>query len=321
MLSNLAQVFGLLDSVKTLVEKRKQEADPGQEQLLSTLASRWRSPAPSPAPSSSHMSSGLSVLSIPSTLSVPSILPVLSVPPVLSAGLEVQLEEQKQLRLATSCPQPRSKPSVKRASKRPRLQRPASSATLLGSPLSQQPQFTVLSPVSLSSVGQPFSVAGLPMATLAQSPSTVTLLPAASQVFTRYVVAGDAKDTFTLHPSSGLTLVQPGVQDSSQLSALVSPLELVQLSQQAGATQVVPVDGTVLVQQEVMQADAGQEHAVIEINPGPMELRLDQEGGEGVQGGRTEEVQGLDVSGQLSTVQIVVLGDNAQEDNRGGEMQ
>uniref|UniRef100_H3CDV9 Glucocorticoid modulatory element binding protein 1 n=1 Tax=Tetraodon nigroviridis TaxID=99883 RepID=H3CDV9_TETNG len=185
VLSNLAQVFGLLDSVKRMVERRKQQTDPSQEQLLSTLTS-----------------------------------------------LEVQLEEQQQqqqaqARLAASC---RSKTPSKRASKRPRLQRPTSTTTLLSSPVSQPAQFTVLSPISLSSLGQPFSVAGLPLATLAQSPGAVTLLPAGSQVFTRYLVAADGKsDTFTLHPSSGLTLVGGGVQEPGSLGAVVSPLELVQL--------------------------------------------------------------------------------------------
>lgn len=290
VLSNLAQVFGLLDSVKKMVERRKQQTDPSQEQLLSTLTS-----------------------------------------------LEEQLEEQKkqqQVRVSSSC---RSRTPSKRGSKRPRLQRPASTTTLLSSSVSQQPQFTVLSPISLSSIAQPFSVAGLPLASLAQSPGAVTLLPAGSQLFTRYMLTGDAKDTFTLHPSSGLTLVgTAAVQDSSQLGALVSPLELVQLSQQPGAAEMV--DGAVLVQQEVMQAEveAGPEHTVIEINPAPMEqgvgvmeLRLDQEaaveravveaGGEDtqMQGTQTEEVQGLqlDAGGQLSTVQIVVLGENSQEEN------
>lgn len=287
---------------------------------------------------------------------------------VFSVDLEVQLEEQKkqqQVRIAPSCPQPaKSKTPTKRPTKRPRLQRPASTTTLLTSPVSQQPQqFTVLSPISLSSIGQPFSVAGLPIATLAQTPNTVTLLPAGSQVFTRYMVTGDGKsDTFTLHPSSGLTLVgTAAVQESSHLSTVVSPLELVQLSQQAGGAEMVPiegqvVDGAMLVQQEVMQAevDGGQEHTVIEINPAPMEqgvgvmeLRLNEEsareqsamvvqggvevavaagGGDmqcQMQQGQAEEVQGLqlDASGQLSTVQIVVLGENSQEENRVKETQ
>lgn len=255
---------------------------------------------------------------------------------MLPAGLEVQLEEQKQqqVRLAASC---RSKAPSKRASKRPRLQRPASTTTLLSCPVSQQ-QFTVLSPISLSSVAPPFSVAGLPVVS-----NAVTLLPAASQLFTRYMVAADGKaDTFTLHPTPGLTLVgaaSAAVQESSQLGALVSPLELVQLSQQPD---MVPVDGAVLLQQEVMQAEveAGQEHTLIEINPAPleqgvgvMELRLDEEAGPqqaaGVDGARAEEVQGLqlDASGapppplQLSTVQIVVLGDPPQEGSRAKETQ
>ncbi|XP_034560897.1 glucocorticoid modulatory element-binding protein 1 isoform X1 [Notolabrus celidotus] len=320
VLSNLAQVFGLLDLVKEMLERRRQQTDPCQEQILSTLT-----------------------------------------------NLEVQLEEQRkqqQVRALLSCPQPaKNKNPTKRQTKRPRLQRPASTTTLLTSPISQQAtlqpqQFTVLSPISLSSVGQPFTMAGLPIASLAQSSNTVTLLPAGSQLFTRYMVAGDGKgDTITLHPSSGLTLVgTTPMQDSSQLGTMVSPLELVHLSQQAGGTEMVPiegqvVDGTMLVQQEVMQGEveAGQEHTVIEINPAPMEqtvgvMELQLSGDSGREGaammvqsgmevtmaagveetqcqmqeGQTEGVQGLqlDASGQLSGVQIVVIEENTQEENK-----
>ncbi|XP_044026880.1 glucocorticoid modulatory element-binding protein 1 isoform X3 [Siniperca chuatsi] len=320
VLSNLAQVFGLLDSVKKILERRKQQTDPSQEQILSTLT-----------------------------------------------NLELQLEEQRkqqQVRALLSCPQPaKNKTPTKRQTKRPRLQRPASTTTLLTSPINQQAalqpqQFTVLSPISLSSVGQPFTMAGLPIATLAQSSNTVTLLPAGSQLFTRYMVTGDGKaDTITLHPSSGLTLVgTTAMQDSSQLGTMVSPLELVHLSQQACGAEVVPiegqvVDGTMLVQQEVMQGEveAGQEHTVIEINPAPMEqavgvmeLQLTGESGRGgaammvqsgmevtmaaggeetqcqMQEGQTEGVQGLqlDASEQLSGVQIVVIEENTQEENK-----
>ncbi|KAK2830047.1 hypothetical protein Q5P01_017978 [Channa striata] len=320
VLSNLAQVFGLLNSVKKILEKRKQQTDPSQEQILNTLI-----------------------------------------------NLEVQLEEQRkqqQVRALLSCPQPaKNKTPTKRPTKRPRLQRPASTTTLLTSPINQQTalqpqQFTVLSPISLSSVGQPFTMAGLPIASLAQSPNTVTLLPAGSQLFTRYMVTGDGKaDTITLHPSSGLTLVgTTAMQDTSQLGTVVSPVELVHLSQQASSAEVVPiegqvVDGTMLVQQEVMQAEveAGQEHTVIEINPTPVEQAVGvmelQLGGESsregatmvvqsgmevtmaadgeetpcqIQEAQTEGVQGLQLDGsrQLSDVQIVVIGDNTQEENK-----
>lgn len=264
----------------------------------------------------------------------------------VSADLEVQLEEQKkqqQVRALLTCPQPaKNKTPTKRPTKRPRLQRPASTTTLLTSSINQQAalqpqQFTVLSPISLSSVGQPFTVAGLPIASLAQSSNTVTLLPAGSQLFTRYMVAGDGKtETITLHPSSGLTLVgTTALQDSSQLGTVVSPMELVQLSQQASGAEVVPiegqvVDGTMLVQQEVIQGDmeAGQEHTVIEINPAPvdqavgvMELQLtgeaDEETRHQMQEAHTEGVQEVQLdSGQLSHVQIVVIGENTQEEHR-----
>ncbi|XP_069372744.1 glucocorticoid modulatory element-binding protein 1 isoform X2 [Paralichthys olivaceus] len=318
VLSNLAQVFGLLDSVKKILEKRRQQTDPIQEQFLSTLS-----------------------------------------------NLEMQLEEQRkqqQVRALLSCPQPaKNKTPTKRQTKRPRLQRPASTTTLLTSPINQQAtlqpqQFTVLSPLSLSSVGQPFTVAGLPIASLGQSSKTVTLLPAGSQLFTRYMVTNDGKtDTITLHPSSGLTLVgTTAMQDSCQLGTMMSPVELVHLSQQSGSTEVVPIegqvmDGTMLVQQEMMQGevDTVQDHTVIEINPAPveqavgvMELQLTGEQGRDeaamavqsgievtmageetqcqIQQGQTEGVQGLqlDASGQLSNVQIVVIGGNTQEENQ-----
>ncbi|XP_024149581.1 glucocorticoid modulatory element-binding protein 1 isoform X1 [Oryzias melastigma] len=312
VLSNLAQVFDLLDSVKKILERRRQQTDPSQEQVLSMLS-----------------------------------------------NLEVQLEEQRkqqQVRALLSSPNTaKSKTSVKRPTKRPRLHRPASTTALLSSPVTQQAalqpqQFTVLSPISLSSVGQPFTVAGLPLTSLGQSSNTVTLLPAGSQVFTRYMVTGDGKaDTITLHPSSGITLVgTTAMQDSNQVGAVVSPMELVHLSQQAGDPEVE--EGTVLVQQEVMQGEgeAPQEHTVIEINPsageqavGVMELQLSGEAGGdaaamvmqsgmqvtmGAEAGeaqcqiqeqQTDGVPGLqlDASGALSGMQIVVI-ENAQEGNK-----
>uniref|UniRef100_A0A3Q3X9R0 SAND domain-containing protein n=1 Tax=Mola mola TaxID=94237 RepID=A0A3Q3X9R0_MOLML len=292
VLSNLAQVFGLLDSVKKILERRKQQTDPSQEQILSTLT-----------------------------------------------YLEVQLEEQRkqqQMRALLSCPQPaKNKAPTKRPTKRPRLHRPASTTTLLTSPITQQAtlqpqQFTVLSPISLSSMGQPFSMAGLPIASLSQTPTTVTLLPAGSQVLTSYMVTGDGKaDTITLHPTSGLTLVgTTSMQDSSQLGTVVSPLELVQLSQQAGGGGVVPiegqvVDGTMLVQQDMMQGEveAGQEDGAAMVVQGGMEVAVAAGGAETqcqMQEAQTEEVQGLqlDASGQLSSVQIVVIGENTQEGNK-----
>lgn len=39
MLSNLAQVFGLLDLVKKILERRRQQTDPSQGQVLNTLNS------------------------------------------------------------------------------------------------------------------------------------------------------------------------------------------------------------------------------------------------------------------------------------------
>ncbi|XP_045550736.1 glucocorticoid modulatory element-binding protein 1 isoform X3 [Salmo salar] len=276
VLSNLAQVFGLLDSVKHILSVRREQTDPGEEQVISTLT-----------------------------------------------NLELQLEEQRRqqhVRAQLCHPQPLNnishtpggKPTKPKA-KRPRLQRPASTTTLLTSSLSQpqtatlQPQqFTILSPISFSSMGQPFSLSGLPMATLGQQNNTVTLhtLPAGAQTFTRYIttmVGADGKtETLTLHPSQGLTLVGTTLQDPSQLGGTVmSPVELVQLTQggvtDGGEMMVEQPLGQVvemgMVQEGLVEGVEDKSQAlttVIEIDPAPgdhdqtmgavMELQLAQEG-------------------------------------------
>ncbi|KAJ7991438.1 hypothetical protein DPEC_G00283860 [Dallia pectoralis] len=281
VLSNLAQVFGLLDSVKRILNMRREQTDPGEEHVLSTLS-----------------------------------------------NLELQLEEQKrqqQARVQLCQPQTHnnvsltpSKPTKPKA-KRPRLQRPASTTTLVSSSQPLQPQqFTVLSPLSFPSMGQPFSfssLSGLPLATLGQQNNMVTLhaLPAGAQTFTRYIttmMGADGKtETLTLHPSQGLTLVGTTLQDPSQLGGtMMTPMELVQLTQ-GGVTmggemmEQQPLDGqiveggTVVLHQEELEQeglvegveDENQAHTtVIEIDPAPndqdqtmgavMELQLSQEG-------------------------------------------
>nr|XP_057902757.1 glucocorticoid modulatory element-binding protein 1 isoform X2 [Doryrhamphus excisus] len=294
VLSNLGQVFGLLDTVKKMLEKRRQQTDPNQEQILSILS-----------------------------------------------NLDLQLSEQrKQQQVQALLSKPaKTVTAAKRQTKRPRLQRPVTpAATLLTSTCNNQtvatpPQFTILSPISLSSLGQPFTVADLPITSLAQPSNTVTLLPAGSQLFTRYMVTGDGKaDSITLVDASP-------VQDHAHLGTMVSPVELVHLSQQTVGGEVLPMDGAMLVQGEV---DAGQEHTVIEINPPPveedigvMELHLTEESGgveSGFIGSRTMEVtigeaegtrpqlqvaqargvQGVELDTRGPGVQIVVVGENAQ---------
>ncbi|XP_076865853.1 glucocorticoid modulatory element-binding protein 1 [Brachyhypopomus gauderio] len=311
VLSNLAQVFGLLDSIKRILCVRRQMTDPGQKQVLKTLTS-----------------------------------------------LEQQLEEQKKQQAQSWLSQPQalsslllpSPPPAKRAPKRPRLQRPAS-ATLLSpapvQPLTLQPsQFTVLSPITLSSVGQPFTVASL-----AQAPNTLTLhaLPTGSQVFARVAACADGKgETITLHPAQGLTLLgaSAAVPEPAQLGAVVGPVELVHLAQSAaGAGQ----DGGVVAGTVLVQADEGQTHAatVIEIDPAPgehevgvVELQLqgetledgmtlkeadEEESNEMVVQEDTEEVHGqleeaqataeelqLDTNGQIHNLQILVVEEEEQ---------
>ncbi|XP_061112008.1 glucocorticoid modulatory element-binding protein 1 [Conger conger] len=337
VLSSLGQVFGLLDSVKRVLDSHRCQTDPSQEQVLSTLT-----------------------------------------------GLDQQLEEQKKQardwrarsRVLHNMSFPAVPPS-KPPPKRPRLQRPASASVLSVSASGQQnqlaQQFTVLSPITLSPVGQPFTMTGLPVGSLTSQPNTVTLhtLPAGSQLFTRYASTPAGKaDTIALHPASSLTLLSAAaVQDSGQLGAIMSPVELVHLAQEEAGGQEVGeagaqpddgevVEGALLVQEvkeeeeeveETEAEDEGQIHTtVIEIDPAPGDhsgrvvgLQIGEGGGvvevvgEGedgsvvVQGemevvgegegtslavhGEVEEVQ-MDPQGQLHDVQIVVIEEEAQEE-------
>ncbi|XP_048882291.1 glucocorticoid modulatory element-binding protein 1 isoform X2 [Brienomyrus brachyistius] len=233
VLHSLAQMFGLLDCVKRALQNRRSQAGQNQEILHSTLVE-----------------------------------------------LERQLEEQKK---QAQDWRPRAQPSVALvplagsskppAPKRPRLQRPASTSVLSMSPSQQQVhQITVLSPITMTSAGQSFSIAGLPVTTLGQ-------LPAGTQLVTRYATgAGHTKaDSVTLHPSSSLTLLSAAaVANQGQLG----PVEIVHLAQEAEAgnaegQQGGPVDGemmggALLVQEGVGGEEEAQAHTtVIEIDPAP----------------------------------------------------
>lgn len=228
--------------------------------------------------------------------------------------LERQLEEQKK---QAQDWRPRAQPSVALvplagsskppAPKRPRLQRPASTSLLGVSPSQQQVhQITVLSPITVGSAGQSFSIAGLPVTTLGQ-------LPAGTQLVTRYATgAGHTKaDSVTLHPSSSLTLLSAAaVANQGQLG----PVEIVHLAQEAeagnaegqqgGSAHGDMVGGALLVQEGVGGEEEAQAHAtVIEIDPAPSDhttgvvgLRLGGEDGVVVQA-EMEVVDGAEEEG------------------------
>ncbi|XP_044853953.1 glucocorticoid modulatory element-binding protein 1 isoform X2 [Mauremys mutica] len=225
VLNNVAHTFGLMDTVKKVLDNRKSQTEQGEEQFLYTLA-----------------------------------------------DLERQLEEQKKLArdqkiksqtiqnvvlMPVSAPKP---------PKRPRLQRPASATVLSSSTPVQQPQFTVISPIAIAPMGQQFSVGNIPVATISQGSSPVTLhtLPS-SQLFRYATVVSSSKssssDTVTLHPSSSLALLSSAaMQDSgglANMATVVNPVELVAM--ESGLTSTIQaVEGT---------SEDGQ--TIIEIDPAP----------------------------------------------------
>ncbi|KAM6172562.1 glucocorticoid modulatory element-binding protein 1 isoform 1-T1 [Erethizon dorsatum] len=227
VLNNVAHTFGLMDTVKKVLDNRRNQVEQGEEQFLYTLT-----------------------------------------------DLERQLEEQKKQaqdhRLKSQTVQnvvlmPVSTP---KPPKRPRLQRPASTTVLSPSPpVQQQPQFTVISPITITPVGQSFSMGNIPVATLSQgsSPVTVHTLPSGPQLFRYATVVSSAKssspDTVTIHPSSSLALLSSTtMQDGSTLgnmATMVSPVELVAM--ESGLTSAI----------QAVESTSEDGQTIIEIDPAP----------------------------------------------------
>ncbi|XP_053516515.1 glucocorticoid modulatory element-binding protein 1 isoform X2 [Artibeus jamaicensis] len=235
VLNNVAHTFGLMDTVKKVLDNRRNQIEQGEEQFLYTLT-----------------------------------------------DLERQLEEQKKQaqdhRLKSQTVQnvvlmPVSTP---KPPKRPRLQRPASTTVLSPSPPVQQPQFTVISPITITPVGQSFSMGNIPVATLSQgsSPVTVHTLPSGPQLFRYATVVSSAKssspDTVTIHPSSSLTLLSStAMQDGSTLgnmTTMVSPVELVAM--ESGLTSAI----------QAVESTSEDGQTIIEIDPAPDPEAEDTEG-------------------------------------------
>ncbi|XP_074074019.1 glucocorticoid modulatory element-binding protein 1 isoform X2 [Macrotis lagotis] len=271
VLNNVAHTFGLMDTVKRVLDNRRSQTEQGEEHFLYTLT-----------------------------------------------DLERQLEEQKKQaqdhRLKSQTVQnvvlmPMNNP---KPPKRPRLQRPASTTVLSPSPPVQQPQFTVISPIAIAPMGQSFSMGNLPMATLSQgsSPVTVHTLPSGSQLFRYATVVSSAKtsnpDAVTIHPSSSLALLSSAaMQDGGALgnmATVVSPVELVAM--ESGLTSAI----------QAVESTSEEGQTIIEIDPAPDPETEEPEGKALILETelRTEEKVVAEIEEhqhQVHNVEIVVLED------------
>uniref|UniRef100_A0A8C2NJ21 Glucocorticoid modulatory element binding protein 1 n=1 Tax=Capra hircus TaxID=9925 RepID=A0A8C2NJ21_CAPHI len=234
VLNNVAHTFGLMDTVKKVLDNRKNQVEQGEEQFLYTLT-----------------------------------------------DLERQLEEQKKQaqdhRLKSQTVQnvvlmPVSTP---KPPKRPRLQRPASTTVLSPSPPVHQPQFTVISPITITPV----------VVSSAKSSSP---------------------DTVTIHPSSSLALLSStAMQDGSTLgnmTTMVSPVELVAM--ESGLTSAI----------QAVESTSEDGQTIIEIDPAPDPEAEDTEGKAVILETelRTEEKVVAEMEEhqhQVHNVEIVVLED------------
>ncbi|KAB1268337.1 Glucocorticoid modulatory element-binding protein 1 [Camelus dromedarius] len=300
VLNNVAHTFGLMDTVKKVLDNRRSQVEQGEEQFLYTLTGTKQQRIAGVEPDS---------------------------PVVIKVGLDIwerdsdlerQLEEQKKQaqdhRLKSQTVQnvvlmPVSTP---KPPKRPRLQRPASTTVLSPSPPVQQPQFTVISPITITPVGQSFSMGNIPVATLSQgsSPVTVHTLPSGPQLFRYATVVSSAKssspDTVTIHPSSSLALLSStAMQDGSTLgnmTTMVSPVELVAM--ESGLTSAI----------QAVESTSEDGQTIIEIDPAPDPEAEDTEGKAVILETelRTEEKVVAEMEEhqhQVHNVEIVVLED------------
>ncbi|XP_043915920.1 glucocorticoid modulatory element-binding protein 1 isoform X2 [Protopterus annectens] len=279
ILNNVAQSFGLMDVVKRVLDNRRGQMDPGHESYHNTLS-----------------------------------------------DLERQLEEQKkQMRdqnlnlkrqafqnvvlMPSSAPKP---------PKRPRLQRPASATILTPTAQVQQPQYTVISPITIGQMGQSFSLSNIPVATISQqgNPVTVHTLPGGTQILRYATMVSSPKttssDTITIHPSSSLALLSSAaIQDSATLAnmgAIMSPVEL------------VTVDSALASVVQNVDESSEETQTVIQINPASVsELEAETEAEtvtETITEIKTEDKVIEEIEEhqeQLQNVEIVVLEEHHEE--------
>ncbi|XP_030075067.1 glucocorticoid modulatory element-binding protein 1 [Microcaecilia unicolor] len=225
VLNNVAHTFGLMDTVKKVLDMRKSQTDQSEEQFHYTLA-----------------------------------------------DLDRQLEEQKRqgreqkLKSQTIQNVVLMPVSAPKPPKRPRLQRPASATVLSPSTPVQQPQFTVISPITIAPMGQPFSMGNIPITTVSQSSSPVTVhtLPSGQQLFRYATVVSSTKssssDTMTIHPASSLTLLSSAtVQDNAlaNVATVVNPVEL--MAMEPGLASAV----------HAVEEATEEGQTIIEIDPAP----------------------------------------------------
>ncbi|XP_078538701.1 glucocorticoid modulatory element-binding protein 1 isoform X2 [Lissotriton helveticus] len=222
VLNNVAHTFGLMDTIKKVLDTRKNETDQSEEQFHYTLADLDRQ-------LEEQKRQGQEQKLKPQTIQNLVLMPV-----------------------NTSNPKP---------AKRPRLQRPASATVLSSSAPTQQSQqqYTVIAPISLASLSQPFSMGNVPITTFSQGSNPVTLhtMPSGQQVFRYATVVSSSKtstsDTVTIHPSSSLALLSSAAMQDN--SSMVSPMELVAMESDLATA----VEGT--------GDEEGQ--TIIEIDPAP----------------------------------------------------
>ncbi|NXW74423.1 glucocorticoid modulatory element-binding protein 1 isoform X1 [Hirundo rustica] len=273
VLNNVAHTFGLMDTVKKVLDNRKNQTEQGEEQFLYTLADLERQ---------------------------------LEEQKKLARDQKAKSQTiQNVVLMPMSAPKPPKRPRLQRPASATIL----SPSTPIQQPQFTVISPIAIAPVGQQfSVGN-IPVANLSQGS---SPVTVHTLPSGSQLFRYATVVSSSKtsssDTVTLHPSSSLALLSSAaMQDSGALAnvaAMVNPVELVAM--ESGITSTIQaVEGTSDDGQTIIEIDpAPDPEADTDESEGKaviLETEL-----------RTEEKAVGDVEDhqhQVHNVEIVVLED------------
>eukprot|EP00062_Callorhinchus_milii_P010149 gi/632954870/ref/XP_007893191.1/ PREDICTED: glucocorticoid modulatory element-binding protein 1 [Callorhinchus milii] len=233
VLNNMAQTFGLLETVKKVLDNRKSQTDQSQEQIHSDLTELER-----------------------------------QLEEQKKRAKEQKLRSQtlqNVVLMPIATPKPNKRPRLQRPASATiltpttPLQHPQFTVI---SPIAITPMATNFSVANVTT---------MPMAALGHqsSPVTVHTLSGGSQLFTRYTAVVSApktstSETVTIHPSSSLALLSTAaIQESNAITTMAGV--------DASPMQLVTVDSgiTSMVQSDCLDQSTGESQTVIEIHPGP----------------------------------------------------
>ncbi|XP_048413922.1 glucocorticoid modulatory element-binding protein 1-like isoform X1 [Stegostoma tigrinum] len=275
VLNNMAHTFGLLETVKKVLDKRKSQTDQSQEQIHSDLAELER-----------------------------------QLEEQRRRAKEQKLKNQtlqNVVLMPIATPKPNKRPRLQRPASATIL----TPTTPVQTPQFTVISPIAITPIGTNfSVA---NVTTMPVAIGQQSsPVTVHTLSGGTQLFTRYagvVTAAKttASDTVTIHPTSSLALLSTAaIQDSNTITTVAG--------MNMGPVELVTVDSGLVsvVQSHSVDHSTSESQTVIEIHPGP-EMDSDPDGT--AEAECDDKVPDTDNETQIQAIEVVTQEEQQNEQN------